>query len=69
MDKVAGELERLQVDVAGLQEAHWFGSVVLEANGSTILIAGRDVPPAVERFSVRMSSRPSGDNILNSNLD
>ena len=41
---MVGELRRLDVEVAGLQETRWFGEEVYSVGDSTVLSSGRPLP-------------------------
>ena len=44
IDLVVLELDRLRVEVAGLQETRWFGSGVYRVGDSVVLSSGRPLP-------------------------
>ena len=46
VDQVVAELERYNVDVAGIQEVKWFGCGVYRVAESVVIAAGRPVPSA-----------------------
>ena len=46
VDQVVAELERYNVDVAGVQEVKWFGCGVYRVAESVVIAAGRPVPSA-----------------------
>ena len=37
-------MRRLNLDVAGIQEAHWFGHRIYEVDGAIVLTSGRKAP-------------------------
>ena len=42
--EVVRHLKRLNVDVAGIQETHWFGQSIYEVDNAIVLTSGRRVP-------------------------
>ena len=47
---VVSELKRLGIEVAGVQETHWFGQDVYSVGNSTVLARGRPLPADGEAF-------------------
>jgi len=50
IDIVVGELTRLGIEVAGLQETHWFGTAEYAVRDSIVLSCGRPLPPENGNF-------------------